>query len=300
MKCSNYREEFEVQGIASGEFTSHSLECADCAQYLKEDSALTELIGELPKREAPADFGVAVRSRIQRRKSGPSGFWSVARIAVPAAAMILIVGFVVMNSDLFINDSPKLNDTAVKLDKRDTTGDEAPVLQEENAGEPVSPKESIPVAESNSELAAGDREVPNGPSKDEDQEARKDIPVKKKESLSSIDSTDQAFEEVETTNPPGLDPDKKLEDVKRPEKRSFTDREILRALGMNTVWNGSRLMVTSVTRNSVAQRSGVRTGDRILSIDGRAVSKGSVGSAKAQALALRVMRKGKALNLSIR
>jgi membrane-associated protease RseP (regulator of RpoE activity) len=300
MNCLKFKNGFESSEDLEGEMLAHVDACVDCARLVEEERALTELLSELPKSEAPASFGQSVRTRIREGEATGTWFWPAARIAIPAAAMLLIVGFFVMNSDLFVDTSsgeqnaavgekPVANvpssDTQATPEIAQTTDDDA-VKDDSSVIEPAprEPLEKLKEPQKKSVIAG-----------------KQKSPVKKpnKSKGGSIDSFDQAFEEPETINPPGIEPEKKISVPKKPPQKVFTSAEILATLGLKTVRRNGALIVVSVAKNSAAQRAGVKPGDEIRSIDGNSVGQKPTSKGLVRGQVLGVVRSGEKITIKI-
>ncbi|MDH3494397.1 MAG: hypothetical protein OEM82_12655 [Acidobacteriota bacterium] len=291
MNCLTFKENFESREELAGAMLSHAETCESCRMYADQEHKLDGLFSELADIEAPDTFGMSVRLRIKDKRNTLSGLWASARIAIPVAAMLLIVGFVVISSDLFSTAGPVTNGVAERetselqdrSDQLNLEGEENPTA-ETDAVQDGQQLEGFPSTESK----PGDPPAPRG-TPDLAQVAPSENKRGQSKNVGSIDSADSAFEEVETTNPPGLDPGKPVKSSPSALTKTFTAVEILNTLGVQAVWKAGRLYVTSVSAGGVGFRSGLKKGDHVIALDGRPVSPGgtALGQVKGETLTIR-------------
>lgn len=295
MNCSRFQNEYESGSGPNGEGLAHLESCGKCRVFVKEEESLNQLLSALPDVGAPGDFGTAVNERIASGRGGMGIVWAGARIALPVAAMLLIVGAVVMNSSLFVTNDEEQKPLAVKTEP----------AQVEKQIEKGIPKETTAIANNPQEVVAApeidepDTRVANE-SKNRSEPSEKDVKPVEKQYPVRIQSIDQASEEVDVVNPPGLNPERAVEPAPNETDKSFTAKEILRTLGVDAEWERGLLVVGSVEESGIAARSGIKKGDQIRSIDGREVAEGTMSKGVVSGKIIRVVRGGKEFSVSIR
>ena len=108
MNCKDFQNQFEVGSNLSDEAKTHLGRCENCRIFEREEINLTQIIQNLPKVEAPEDFGFRLNSYItktEKVKRPLPAVWQTLRFALPLSAAVLIFGFVILNSNLFISEN---------------------------------------------------------------------------------------------------------------------------------------------------------------------------------------------------
>ncbi len=299
MNCKDFKNQYTAGHEFGVDLSKHVASCQECQTFAAEEEKLSALLGSLEKRDAPADFGTAVRSRIDERKRPAVRLWGFAKVFVPVAAVVLLVGFVFFNSGTLLTKDKAESLTAknsVDVARNEDLGDDAH----------VSPPAATPEAAESSESAREDValiEKVQSPQSDAQTEkasaSRKNDSVAKSEKP-KLDSIDMSFEESEVENPPGIEPNQPVVVAPEGPKQKFTAREILSTLGIATVWRGTKLFVTGVTDNSIAEISGIKTGDRVVSIDGKSIGVDTFSRGSVSGRVVTVRRAGKDIKVSLK
>ncbi len=298
MNCEKFRNQFTVGLESDAGLNAHFSTCPECQAFAAEEERLSEMFSVLEKRDAPIGFGQAVRSRIDTKKRPAVRIWGYAKVYVPVAAVALVIGFVYFNSGLFTTEfnSEGLN---AKTGVADTVKEKV--------------KNTVPATEQSDSTEIAEADKPEIDTvakiqKEPKQENVHSVPRARAEQESSVrakiqkpvlESVDMSFEESEIENPPGIEPDKKVVIAPQGPKQKFTAKEILSTLGIAAEWRGSRLVVTSVTDNSIAATSGVRIGDRVLYIDGKAIGVKTFSRGSVSGRVITVRREGKDLRINL-
>ncbi len=296
MNCSSFQKEYEGGSDLSAGGAAHLRNCDECQRFVREEEALTGLLSKLPGIQAPGDFQAGVRSRIASGRGTLSPVWGVARILLPSAAMLLIAGFVVMNSGLLDSPEEKIEPVAevkdnISIPDKDLVTE---IGQERLPSIKSNSKEPVPILES--KAADYGKKVKQDPRTRQDERLRR---VRKNDS-GGVQSLDQASEAAVVTNPPGLNPERVIKPTQRVPEKPFTAKEILGALGVDAEWKAGKLVVKSVAASSIGDMSGIIAGDQIRSIDGRKVSAGTMSKGRVNGQIIKVRREGKEITINIR
>lgn len=239
------------------------------------EEVVANLIGRLPKVEAPADFDIKVRARIaERRASGKKGIaWL--RLALPGAGLALIVGIFSIAAFLRIGDDvamvapPEGIEPAQVFPEPPAPSANAPAADATvvervlpaNIQPSTIPAASRPPDESSQgRKTSGPAEIPES----DDSAGSRDISLRPP---SSIDIPS----EVRSSS--GAVP----ADVARSNERRPTGLPLAQALsfaGLNLEFAGKRIVIASIRPNSAGARSGMLAGDIIEQINDRPVAAG--------------------------
>jgi len=244
------------------------------------------MLGDLPRAEAPLGFESAVRSRIGERDARGWFFSPVLllglKFAAPMAVLAVVGGFLILNGtgtpDTASVPPPTdtINSRAVRAGNDDGTATEPQseeAVQTETAAGVVKPG-----SEKGADSRRGDTEQPGGGSKDL--------------ALSQDDPR---------INPPEFDPNRRVDVRPEPPKGSGISAEsILTMIGIKPDCRPNGCLASAVSKQSIAERSGVKAGDLIESIDDKPIKAGTVfdGTVSVRTLALR--RSGKRITVSLK
>lgn len=241
------------------------------------------MLGELPRAAAPSSFESAVRSRISMH--GGSG-WSSSpvlllglKFAAPVVVLAVIGTFVIL-SGTRTPDTATVPPPADTMDPAIRAGNDTGVTpQSEEAVQTEAASGVVkPGSKKGLDARRGDTEGPGGGSKD------------------LALSQDSA-----RINPPEFDP-KGRKDVQPvpPKGNGITAESILTMIGIKPECRSDGCLASAVSKQSIAERSGVRAGDLIESIDDKPIKTGTVfdGTVSVRTLALR--RGGKRITVSLK
>ncbi|MEZ5307388.1 MAG: PDZ domain-containing protein [Pyrinomonadaceae bacterium] len=283
----------------------HADGCGECTRFVAEELELNELFGSLPSVEAPIGFQSRVFSAIGQRRDEKAWF-PIRTILIPVAGCLVLAlaGYFV-----FLRTPADLNQVAM-ADKGE--GDVA-VSTGSNSDRPAPTPEleiaSAPeIKEREKELSAADANTVKHPEAESIADAKKtagEKGVSRKENpkegseIRSIDSIDMGSEAPDVENPPGIEPGARIERSESGPRTRFSATEVLLAIGVSAEWKGSGYLVKTVSENSLAARSGVKTGDLVLSIDGKAVKPGVMSVETADGKSLKIRRGGREMVLAL-
>ncbi len=229
-----------------------------------EAGQIGRLLKTLDRIEAPTDFNARVMARIANRKtdSATGAFELFARIAVPVAAVVAI-GFVVWFAGV---QAPADLNVAVAVPETQPTS---------------LPKIDVPEP---TPQAIDDQQVADASPKPKPQPSRT-------EPTPDVRPPSRDFAVTEgTSKTPQPNSNTRTPEFSTSVVMSIDD--VLSNLGVETDSAGDKLIVRSIRANSVAERSGVRPGDRIEAIDDKRISRSTRFDSKVEGKTLTVLRNG--------
>jgi membrane-associated protease RseP (regulator of RpoE activity) len=238
----------------------------------RDERRVAELVGGLRRVEAPGDLATRVRARIALADKGERRGWSpfqIARIAVPAMLLIAIGGYF----GFYALRPPEVNTPTQAAATgapavNDTTMSDVTLAA---APSPISPRAANNVAQA---LPAPDRKPADPAVKNSDQGGG---------------SVDEASRGSTTVFPRGFDPN-----------AAIAITRVFEMIGVTAKWDGSGWHVETVTAGTVGERSGLKTGDVIVAVNGRPVDERSVFAGSFTSRSLTVRRGGKRIELAFR
>lgn len=242
------------------------------------------MLGELPRAAAPSSFESAVRSRISMH--GGSG-WSSSpmlllglKFAAPVVILAVIGTFLIL-SGTRTPDTATVPPPADTMDPAATrSGNDAGITPqtEEAVQTEAAPGVVKPGSKKGLDARRGDIEGPGGGSKD------------------LALSQDSA-----RINPPEFDPNGRKDVQPVPPKGSgITAESILTMIGIKPECRADGCLASAVSKQSIAERSGVRAGDLIGSIDDKPIKSGTVFEGTVSVRSLGLRRGGKRMTVSLK
>lgn len=320
MNCKEFKDQFE-DGLSLDETAKNHLEsCGNCKKFHSEGLQLSQMIRTLPKVEAPKDFEFGFRSKLAQSKLNKplSPIWQTLRYALPLTAAVLIFGFVFINSNLFSNDQSKQTAESQQIDQKLTPAenfietktepedkliaDKTDEIDKTEVDDKVKITKQVEIRKEGQilpELAGSKQKVIV--EKEADKEKILSIDNKPEDTTEKILNVDSTLNVTKTINPPGTDSTESIENKQvQQEAKTFTAKDILTQLGINTSDENGQLMVNSVTKSSSGESSGVKVGDIVTAIDGQDVSGRTLSVRSIQGKILRIKRDGQILNITIK
>ncbi len=232
------------------------------------------LVGSLKRVAAPKDFDFHLKARIANAKPNdfqPS-YFPVLRYVLPLGLVILISAFAVFNSLYFGGsaDVPQVAETRPQnqLEERQVISN---VFQTSNSAD-ITPgtDANFNLSKSNENKSA---ETFAAASRSPSAEKLKRKPktnlreTNPREDISG--SHTSALTGSTIIAPPGLNPNKIIKISPEFESvKSLNAKEILSQLGIEAAFTGGNWLVKSVRQNSLAERSGIKSGDAVEALDG--------------------------------
>lgn len=239
------------------------------------DEKVRQMLASLTQVEAPKDFEFRLKARIASAspKAYKTSYKRRFAYALPAFASIAVSAFVVINGNFFggasqvssIPETPAAESSFVQAQNQPS---EAVAINTFVNNEP----EEAFIANSNAQNRKDEKPKQsltafNFPEKTKN-EIRKPA---SKENFGG--SKDVSSTSAESKLPRGLKPNTAIEapnDFNN--EKDFSVRELLSPLGVEVTSENGKWKVKDVTRNSAAERSGIKTDDVIETLDGRKLS----------------------------
>lgn len=260
---------------------------------------VANLLGALPRVEAPANFEFGVKARIAAGDVSPqASVVPFLKIAAPLSFVLLLAAFVIFYGIVPSNDNapavatadPVQPDVAVSMPS--APQEQSPQVSGPQVAETVDvPQVTTPVATGAPRKAepvrrtgrTGSAAVPQG-----GRDGSVDLAIKPGRVISA-----PGFESV--TNP-NRDMNARNVDT----GREIPIREVLEMLGVKAEFAGGGWTVRSTADNSIATRSGVRSDDVIEAFNDRDLTEGTTLKAGFAGKSLRVRRDGKQVTLDLK
>ena len=264
-----------------------------------EDKEFRRVLGNLEKIDVPNNFGFSVRAKIANKKElKKSLLRSFLKIATPISFVLLVGIFIFSNYSKQniqqITISETIQEINIANNGKQISIDEPEKLIaiSDNATTPKS-TESKPINVVNNELPRNSKQQ---------LEAKKVnnlhiSKIKKEEILTSVSAVTEAKRVIV---PKGLNQNNKIE---KPESNiapaSFEIEKVLDELGIETVEANNKLTVKSIKKNTVAERSGLKSGDIVESLDNQKITPKQTSGKVSNGNILTVVRDGKTIELKL-
>lgn len=236
----------------------------------EERDEIGEKLRGLKRVEAPANFDFGLKAKIANGK--PAVKHSVSRFvryAVPAALVLVVGAFLVLNSLYFVGER--------------SVADIPPVTETKTAP-PQRAVESQPQSMGMEPTVAVDPKLPVNV---------KPKPAENKPRKASNEPQGGSYVAAqrlqEPIYPSGLNSNGQNE---------IGVKDALGVFGIDAVFDGKKWTVNAVKEKSIAERNGVKSGDLLGAIDGRAISETDKFKTPFSAKNLTVIRDGKPVNIS--
>jgi hypothetical protein len=239
-----------------------------------DERRVSELIGSLQRVNAPPNFTAGVRSRIAANDARRRTFtWTP--VLASSVALVLLAFGVYLGVRMMRPAATPDNVAAVV---------ETPLPATSNVAAPA-PQQVAPAPTQGPAVVASSHPAANTPAKRTDKNVG--------------GSVDEASSEGKKFFPRGVDPRNSnvTDDRGVGANSQIPVTSIFGGLGIDAAWNGSGWRVNSVTEGSLPERSGLRTGDVIESIDGKPLGERTVVNGTFSARSLLVRRDGKAVDI---
>ncbi len=255
----------------------------------RDEKAVVDMLGALPRVTAPSDFDFRVKARIADGTSSVSGrSWllSMSRFAVPVLLLLVVgvyFGFRSMVSpEREVNVANEANpavvapvvptavDTFTSVPSKELTAELAPVKTKE-----VDPK--LTTAVSNSIIPISNSSISGG------------------------GSVERGLGTSRTIYPRGIDPNAKAPVMPKEfdQVGKVFAKDVLNLLGVDVVYSATGWKVASVADNSAAQRAGVRAGDVVEAINDQPVGEKTNFKGSFTTKNMRVKREDKIVDLDL-
>lgn len=266
------------------------------------DEKVRQVLASLKRVEAPKDFEFRLKARVA--KASPKAYRQQLtpsykrRLAygLPAFASVVVSTFVVLNGNFFggANQVSSINPTAARTafvephqeqqQQQNAPGGELVASSSSSdtgtsvsVGDRKEPEKSSPVVDvSNNSRAERNKseESPLTAVKPPEEKPKDRTPRRASTGENEVFSSDKAVTPAKVFRPKGLNPDAPVEAPKDfNSEKTFSVQELLSPLGVEVVAaENGKWKVKSVSANSAAERSGIRTDDVIETLDGQKLS----------------------------
>ncbi len=264
-----------------------------------EDKEFRRVLGNLEKVDVPNDFGFSVRAKIANKKENKNSLLGTfLKIATPISFALLIGFFVFFNYSKEIIQPNVANETTQEniLENKNTSLNEIKTekviaglddsnITKNTESKPANISFKEPLKESKQQNE--NKIISNLSNKNNSKE----------ETLTSVSAVTEAKKVIV---PKGLNQNNKIE---KPDANvvpaSFEIEKVLGELGIEIVEANNNLTVKSIKKNSVAERSGLKSGDIVESLDNQKVSPKQTSRKVSNGNILTVSRDGKTIELKL-
>ncbi len=261
--------------------------------HTSDEERVAEMLGGLKRIAAPKDFDIRVRARIAQgrpREILRPNFFPILKYAVPLGL------FLVFGSVFFIYNSydPALDQAIVSVPG---ASDQPGIV---NAPDEV-PHTAIASRKTAEEPSAGVSEP-------QDTQGEKRVPEQEPQLAAKVKAADGRsvdFRSSRVTEPRGSFTDRALRPAPTPrtptgmQLNPLSVSEALKLIGADASFENSSWVIKTVAAGGVAERMGMRSGDRLKAIDGEPVAETTLFPSKFGARTIRVQRSGALLDLSL-
>ncbi len=264
-----------------------------------DEQKIREMCISLKKIAAPRDFDFKLKARIANSKASDfqPRFGFAFRYAVPALAMIFVLGFLAFNSGMF--SSPK-NNSALAGSAPETKNPSLPqntlVSATSDHQEQEQPNENsrvLPVIQKNTKITEGQQVAKVDP-----QKSKRIFDKVKKDSFKG--SKDSALT-GEKPKQPNINSNNAPQSPIIIEKSiPHPVKELLAQFGINAVFENGKWVVRSVVQNGVAESSGVKESDIVEALDDQIISNDPISAKTLNFKNITVTRNGGKLEIKLR
>ncbi|MDQ3751082.1 MAG: PDZ domain-containing protein [Acidobacteriota bacterium] len=288
MNCRDFLTEFEERKRLTEAATLHLNDCPDCKKTSSEQTRVWQMIDVLPRVDAPNNFDFRVKARIANSKSADfqPRFFPVLRYVMPLSVVVMLVGLIAFNTTYFSGNQSSEPPTAKNII-------ESTIVRENMPPNASSTNQLVYAESKDEESAVTFPTVNNKQSTNQNMQfvatklpSSRQIktPKSKVEKDSGGGNHVISVRKVPVYLPKNMDTNQTNTSVSNPEDpKTINQEQLLSFIGIETVLENAKRTVKSVTKNSLAERSGVKVGDVIEAIDGKKIS-GEPKRSKAVAL----------------
>lgn len=311
MNCREFIIEFEERGALTEAATLHLKICADCQKTSREQTRVWQMIDNLTRIDAPKNFDFHVKARIANAKPErfQPRFLPILRYVLPLSLVILVLGVLAFNSTFFFGggEVPQVAETKLQ-----------PAIVVENPSLSFAPPEQIaktddsaqaPVANEN-KISDVSSETPALIRNEREgqyvavKSTRNSLPKPRREQPKNdfdTNSRTSAATSATILTPENLGANKTIETSPNINNQTtISDEEIWSFLGIEIVKENGKRKVRTVTPNSYADRSGMKTGDVIEAIDGVKLSAEPIRTKQIEVKKLTVTRGAEKIEITLK
>lgn len=262
----------------------------------EKDEAVRNLIAGLPRLEAPGDFDMRVRARIAAgRPAGTSWLTPLVRVAVPAALLLAIGGYLGYYA-LYQNVATSEPVAGVRSTD--------PELMSKPDGEGVVKPTDQQMSDSIAKQPANDRTdnridvSPN--TTDPSMDGRRKSGSKVRNPGGGTYDEDLALREGHRLLPRGLDANMRRVTNVDAGGNGISPKDVFETIGVVASYTSDAWKVGSVTPNSMADKSGVKAGDIIEAINDQTLAEKTSLGRTFTSKSVRVRRDGRTIKLDLK
>lgn len=264
-----------------------------------EDKEFRRVLGNLEKIDVPNDFGFSVRAKIANKKEFKKSFLgSFLKIATPISFVLLVGIFIFSN---YSKQNVQNITTSETTQEINIANNNKQISKEE-------PEKLIAILNNNNtpknteskSINIVNNELPRNSKQQVEVKKVNNLhinKIKKDEILSSVSAVTEAKRVIV---PKGLNQNNKIEKTEsNVAPASFEIEKILGELGIETVEANNKLTVKSIKKNTVAERSGLKSGDIVESLDNQKITPKQTSGKVSNGNILTVVRDGKTIELKL-
>lgn len=276
MNCRNFLAEFEERRALTEAARHHLNNCPDCVKASTKQMRVWQMIDGLRRVDAPSDFDFRVKARIAKAKATDfqPRFFPALRYVLPLGLVVLILGLVVFNATYFSgsNSSQMVESVSPMPNEKEISPVNSFSANQVSATNPSDGTMVGKVANVNVEPVANNRERQSVTAKSS-AKSRTIAPKKNSDEDGGGSHVLSGKAPSSARLPLGINPNQSVEILPNADNRNaITDVQILNFIGIETVSENGSKKVKAVKPESMAERSGIKTGDVIEAIDGRQIS----------------------------
>lgn len=253
----------------------------------RDEKAIADMLGGLPRLKVPNDFDFRVKARIAEGRPAANGFSRLVlslRFAIPLILLLAVGGYLAFRSfgasvaDVSIagemRSSNNVAETVSTPDLRQPAKDVRAEI------EPVKPKDTAPQVAS----VISDPVIA--------------FPIAVNRGGGSVE---RGLGTTRPIYPRGVDPNAKTPVVPKEfdQLGNVTAKDLMNLLGLDVIYSESSWKVESVRENSTAQRAGLKSGDVVEAINERPISEKTTFKGRFTSKSMRLIRDGKSVDIDL-
>lgn len=262
-----------------------------------EDERLSEICRSLKKVDAPNNFDFKLKARIANSKAGDfqPRFAFKFRYALPALALILVLGLLAFNGGFFSSNNNQVVAGSETLPQN-------PALPQNNAVAVLPTPEQV--SNTNAALLPANQNLPKAPQNEvarSESRTSKTGNIRKPKNDDLMPSEDKGVKNAPNILPKGFKPEVVSQNLQPNERTNpISVKDVLLINGINADVENGKWTVKSVTTNSIGENSGIKANDVIEAIDDQPISAETVFNKTVNGKVLTVTRDGKKSQIELR
>lgn len=262
-----------------------------------DERKVCDLMGKLDRVDCPKNFDFRLKARIASadKKAFQPSVWQTLRYILPVAACGLIVAFVMVQTGMFSTVNQTGNQIAISPNPNIQ-----PFDGQQNSGQIFTVTNSTsPVIAS----AANRNASPNAPQSIDvaltnSSKNRTALPKRSRDDEPTMSRDFGVKQNRKTLYPNGINPEKiKPVIIENSNDKPILTNGVLDMLGISTDAVSGKLRVKNVRENSIADKSGIKAGDVIESLDDTKITQGETTLRSRDVKKITVSRDGKIIGI---